>query len=55
MSAGLLTGKMTKQRVSNFAREDWRRKPDLPTAAVRLAKWVDLSWGVTGSANVSAA
>jgi len=25
MSAGLLTGAMTKQRVANFAAEDWRR------------------------------
>jgi aryl-alcohol dehydrogenase-like predicted oxidoreductase len=26
MSAGLLTGAMTKERVANFAEEDWRRR-----------------------------
>ena len=26
MSAGLLTGAMTKERVANFADEDWRRR-----------------------------
>ena len=26
MSAGLLTGAMTKERVANFAQEDWRRR-----------------------------
>jgi len=25
MSAGLLTGAMTRERVANFTREDWRR------------------------------